>query len=76
MAREAKHFMKHNYNNGKSAIPREDSIIMKGFLKEGFFFKVNFEIVYCRKKQGISDSKMEYRQDFKIIKKKLLTLEL
>ena len=45
MAREAKHFMKHNYNNGKSAIPREDSIIMKGFLKEGLFFKVNFEIV-------------------------------
>lgn len=49
---------------------------MKGFLKEGFFFKVNFEIVYCRKKQGISDSKMEYRQDFKIIEMKLLTLEL
>ena len=65
MAREAHHFMKHIYNQ-RNPVPSEHDInrgINPERLPEGFYFiKVNFEIVYCRKKQGASDFKNKTSQ--------------
>ena len=55
MAREAQHFMKHIYNK-RNLVPSEDSI--------NRVIKVNFEIVYCRKKQGASDLKNKMQIGF------------
>lgn len=67
MAREAHHFMKHIYNQ-RNPVPSEHDInrgINPERLPEGFYFiKVNFEIVYCRKKQGASDFKNKMQIGF------------
>ena len=41
-------------------------LILKDFLKDLFLIKVNFEIVYCRKKQGASDLKNKMQIGFSI----------
>lgn len=45
IVREAKHFKKHEYNNGKSAIPRKESITEELIMKlpeERIFFLGKF----------------------------------